>query len=251
METRVDEIGDRIFRFSTCVPGITPDGFTFNQFLIDADEPLLFHCGMRKLFPLVSAAARRVMPLSRIRWISFGHVEADELGAMNQWLAAAPHAEVVHGVVGCNVSINDLADRLPRVLGDGELLELGGRRVRLFETPHLPHGWEAIVMHEEVTATLIGGDLLTATGDGPAVTCESPLEAVLLAERQFRAWTMAPGSAQRIERLAALRPRLITAMHGSSYEGDGARLLLELADGITTIGNDRSWDALIEACPLP
>jgi flavorubredoxin len=243
METRLDEIGDGIYRISTCVPGITPDGFTFNQFLLLADEPLLFHCGMRKLFPLVAATARRVLPLERLRWISFGHVEADELGAMNEWLAAAPHAQVVHCATGCGVSINDLADRPPRVMADREVLDLGGKRVVLLETPHLPHGWEAIVMHEEITQTLLGGDLLTASGDGPALTRESPLEAVLAAERRFHAWALAPGSAQRIERLAELRPRLIAAMHGSSYEGDGGRLLRELAEGVTRIANERAWEA--------
>ena len=117
METKVDEIAERIYRLSTFVPEIAaPAGFTFNQFLIDADEPLLFHCGPRALFPCVSKALAAIMPIERLRWISFGHVEADECGAMNLWLAAAPQAQVVHGQTACMVSLNDLADRPPRAL---------------------------------------------------------------------------------------------------------------------------------------
>jgi flavorubredoxin len=135
MMTRVDEIADKIYRLSTFVPEIAaPAGFTFNQYLIDAGEPLLFHCGPRGMFPSVSDAAARVLPLSRLRWISFGHVESDECGSMNQWLAAAPQAQVAHGMVACLVSLNDLADRPPRALADGEVLDLGGKRVRWIDT---------------------------------------------------------------------------------------------------------------------
>src|SRR3954449_262182 len=125
METTVHEIADGFYRLSTYLPDITPAGFTMNQFLVDAEEPLLFHCGPRALFPLVSEAVSRVMPVERLRWITFGHVEADECGAMNMWLYAAPGAQVAHGAVGCMVSINDLADRTPRALADGEVMELG------------------------------------------------------------------------------------------------------------------------------
>ncbi|KAF0124058.1 MAG: hypothetical protein FD148_2589 [Methylocystaceae bacterium] len=134
METKVDEIAERIYRFSTFAPEIAaPSGFTFNQFLIDADEPLLFHCGPRSLFPFVSKALAAIMPIERLRWISFGHVEADECGAMNLWLAAAPQAQVVHGQTACMVSLNDLADRPPRALGNGEIMDIGGRRVRYID----------------------------------------------------------------------------------------------------------------------
>jgi len=130
MDTRIDEIAPDLYRFSTFVPEIAPPaGFTFNQFLLMAEEPLLFHCGQRQLFPTVSAAVARVLPLERLRWLSFGHVEADECGAMNLWLAAAPRAQVAHGQLACMVSLNDLADRPPRALADGEVLDLGGRRV--------------------------------------------------------------------------------------------------------------------------
>jgi flavorubredoxin len=155
METRSDEIAPGIFRLSTHVPGVAPPaGFTFNQFLIVADEPLLYHTGPRGMFPLVSAAVAKLLPVGRLRWISFGHIEADECGAMNQWLAAAPEAQVVYSPLGCDVSLNDLADRPPRPLREGEVLDLGGKQVRLIPTPHVPHGWEAQVLYEESTATL-------------------------------------------------------------------------------------------------
>ncbi len=120
MEARIDEIGASIYRLSIFVPDVAPPaGFTFNHFLFAGDEPLLFHCGKRKMFPLVSAAVARVMPVERLRWLGFGHFEADECGSMNEWLAAAPAAQLTHGMVGCRVSVSDMADREPRVLSDG------------------------------------------------------------------------------------------------------------------------------------
>ena len=160
--TTIHEIADGIFRISTCVPGITPDGFTFNQFLVKAEEPLLFHTGPRALFGSVSDAVSRLVPIERLRWVTFGHVEADECGSMNQWLAASPGAQIAHGEVGVMVSLNDLADRAPRALKDGETLDLGGKRVRHLDTPHVPHGWEARVLFEETTQTLLCGDLFSA-----------------------------------------------------------------------------------------
>ena len=169
MEARVDEIADRVYRISTVVEEVAPGGFSFNQFLIDAPEPLLFHTGMRQLFPLVREAIEQVMPIDRLRWISFAHVEADECGAMNEFLAAAPQAQVAHSGLGCMVSVNDLADRPPRPLGDGEVLELGGgpagQRVLEIATPHVPHNWESHLLFEQETATLFAGDLFTQIGD--------------------------------------------------------------------------------------
>jgi len=183
METKIDEIADGIYRLSTLVPEVAPpQGFTFNQFLILADEPLLFHCGQRGLFPLVSAAVARIMPVERLRWISFGHVEADECGAMNLWLAAAPQAQVIFNPLGCDISINDLADRPPRPMAEGEWLDLDGRRVTLIPTPHVPHNWEAQVLYEETTGTLFCGDLFTHVGDGAATTKEDIIGAAVAAE---------------------------------------------------------------------
>ena len=138
MDIQIDEIADRIFRLSAFVPDIGPTGFTFNQFLIDADEPLLFHTGARHMFGEISNAISTVLPVESLRWITFGHVESDECGAMNLFLGAAPAAQVAHGAMGCMVSLNDLADRAPRPLADGEVIDLGGRRVRHIDTPPRP-----------------------------------------------------------------------------------------------------------------
>ena len=233
MDTRIDEIAPGILRLSTAVTGDgLPGGFTFNQFLVMDEQPLLFHCGPRALFPSVSAAAARALPLRRLRWIGFGHVEADECGSMNQWLAAAPNAEVVHGLTGCMVSIQDLADRPPRALTDGTVLELGEKRVRYIDTPHVPHGWEACVLHEENTGTLLGGDLFSQLGDGlPAVTGKDIVGPAMAAEEMFKASALTPATAPTIRALAALKPRTIAVMHGSSFAGDGAAALNALADG--------------------
>jgi flavorubredoxin len=230
MDTRIAEISAGVYRLSTFIPDVAPPhGFTFNQFLIDADEPMLFHCGQRMLFPLVSAAVAKVMPLDRLRWISFGHVEADECGAMNQWLAAAPRAQVAHGQLGCMVSLNDLADRPPRALDEGETLDLGGKRIRWIGTPHVPHGWEAGAVYEETDGTLFCGDLLSHVGEGPAITTSDVLGPAIGAEQAFRAMTMAPATADILESLAELAPRRLAIMHGSSFEGDGAEALRGLA----------------------
>lgn len=230
METRVHEIADGVYRLSTFVPEVTPDGFTFNQFLIDADEPMLFHCGQRMLFPAVSAAVASVMPVDRLRWIGFGHVEADESGSMNQWLAAAPKATVVHSQTACDVSLNDLADRPPRALADGEVLDIGGKRMRWLDTPHVPHGWEAGCFYEETAATLFCGDLLTHVGDPAPITSADVLGAAVAADEMFGAMSLAPGSGAQLRRLAELSPRTLALMHGSSYVGDGGAALRGLAE---------------------
>ncbi len=230
-QTKLDEIAAGIYRVSTWVPDIAPPaGFTFNQFLVDADQPLVFHTGPRAMFPLVSEAMSRVLPVEHVRWITFGHVEADECGSMNQWLAAAPHAEVAHGILGCMVSLNDLADRPPRGLADGEVLDLGGKRVRHLDTPHVPHAWEARLLYEETTGTLLCGDLFTHVGDGPALTSGDIVEPAMEAEAMFRASCLAPDTATVMRRLGELAPRTLALMHGSSYEGDGAEALNALAD---------------------
>jgi flavorubredoxin len=231
LETKVAEIAEGLYRLSTFVPEIAaPAGFTFNQFLVVADDPLLFHCGPRGLFASVSAAAARVVPLERLRWITFGHVEADECGSMNQWLAAAPRAEVAHGAIGCMVSLNDLADRAPRALAHGEVIDLGGKRVRHLDTPHVPHAWEARVLYEETTGTLLCGDLFTHVGDGPPLTRDDIVEPAAAAEDMFRASCLTPDTAPTIRRLAELRPHTLALMHGSSFAGDGATALRALAD---------------------
>ena len=218
MKTLTHELSDGIFRFSTCVADAAPGGFTFNQFLINADEPLLFHTGPRRMFPLVSEAIARIIPLSRLRWIAFGHVESDECGAMNELLAAAPNAVVAHGALGCMVSLDDLCDRPPRKLADGEVIDLGGKRVRHIDTPHVPHNWESRVLFEETSKTLFCGDLFTRAGDGPAVTTDDIVAPALAAEEMFHATALSSLTAPTIRRLATLEPRTLALMHGSSSQ---------------------------------
>jgi flavorubredoxin len=231
METTATEIIGGIFRLSTFVPDIAPPaGFTFNQFLIVADQPLLFHTGPRQMFPLVSAAVTKIMPIERLRWISFGHVESDECGAMNLWLQAAPEAQVIFNPLGCMVSLNDLADRPPRSVTDDEVLDLGGKRVRVLATPHVPHGWEAQVLYEETTGTLLCGDLFTHVGNGMPLTRDDIVRPAMAAEEMFHSTSIGPMTAPTIRRLAALQPKRLALMHGSSFEGDAAGQLNRLAD---------------------
>jgi flavorubredoxin len=230
MESKVAEIGEGIYRLSTYVPDIEPPaGFTFNQFLILGDEPLLFHTGLRKMFPLTLAAVSRIMPMERLRWISFGHFEADECGAMNDWLAVAPHAEIAHGITGVSVSVEDMADRPPRVLAHQEVIDIGGRRIRYLDTPHVPHGWDAGVIFEETTRTLFCGDLFTHLGNGPALTEAEIVTPSLAAEDLFYSTSIGPMIAPTIRKLAELAPRTLAVMHGSSFTGDGASALRDLA----------------------
>ena len=230
METRVDEIAERIYRLSTFVAGIGPTGFTFNQFLIDADEPAIFHTGPRGMFAPVSEAVASVLPLDRLRWIMFGHLEADECGAMNLFLEVAPNAQVAHTTIGCLVSINDLADRAPVAIAPDGTFDLGGRRIRSIDTPHVPHGWDAHVIYEETTATLFCGDLLTQVGDGPALTAGDLIGAAAHAEDMFASTCLTPQTAPTIRRLAELSPTTLAIMHGSSYNGEAGKALHELAD---------------------
>jgi flavorubredoxin len=216
MNTTIHEIADRIYRLSTCVPEAAPGGFTFNQFLVDADEPLLFHTGPRRMFPLVSEAISRIVPVDRLRWIGFGHVESDECGSMNEFLAAAPAAQVAHGALGCMVSLDDLCDRPPRRLADGEVIDLGGKRVRHIDTPHVPHNWESRVLFEETTGTLFCGDLFTHTGNGPALVDGDIVGPALEAEELFHSTGLSPATSLTIRRLAALKPQTLALMHGSS-----------------------------------
>jgi flavorubredoxin len=232
METKISEIANGIYRLSTFVPDVAPPaGFTFNQFLVLGDQPLLFHTGLRKMFPLTRSAVNRLIAPERLRWISFGHFEADECGAMNEWLAVAPQAEVAHGHTGCMVSLADMADRAPRVLNDGETIDLGGgKRVRYLDTPHTPHGWDAGVLFEESTATLMCGDLFTQLGDGPALIEGDVVGPAIAAEDLFKYSCLNPGMGTTIRSLAKLAPRTLALMHGPSFAGDGAAALHALAD---------------------
>jgi flavorubredoxin len=232
METGISEIANGIYRLSTFVPDIAPPaGFCFNQFLILGDEPLMFHTGLRKMFPLNREAVSRLIPLERLRWITFGHYEADECGAMNEWLAVAPHGQAAHGQTGCLVSLNDMADRAPRVLQDGETIDLGGgKRVRYIDTPHTPHGWDAGVLYEESTQTLLCGDLFSQLGNGPAQTEGDIVGPAIAAEDLFKYSCLNPAMGETIRGLSKLAPRTLALMHGPSFTGDGAAALRALAD---------------------
>jgi flavorubredoxin len=230
METTINEIAPDVFRLSTHIPEVAePAGFTFNQFLVRGEEPFMFHTGMRQLFPLVSEAVSKLIDLGQLRWISFAHVEADECGAMNQFLAAAPHAEVVHGPLAVMVSLNDLADR-PPVAVEGDPIDIGGHVMRFIPTPHVPHNWESGLWFDETTKTLLCGDLLTAVGDGPPVVETDLLEGAMLAEEIFHQTSIGAALPATVDRLADLAPTTLATMHGSSYRGDGAAQLRALAD---------------------
>src|SRR5215210_3889493 len=227
--TNVHEISEGIYRINTPLP-VVPGGFSFNQYLIVDDEPLLFHTGPRKLFPLVSEAVASVMPVESLRYISFSHVESDECGSLNDWLRAAPRAAPLCGRVAALVSIEDLADRPPRALADGETLSLGKHSVRWFDAPHLPHAWECGFLMEESTRTLLCGDLFTQPGTGDQPLTESDILGPSEAFRhQMDYFSHTKNADEMIERLAQTNPTTLACMHGSAWRGDGGGLLRELA----------------------
>ena len=230
-DTRVDEIADGIFRISSWYPrAVGGRGMTVNQFLVLADEPLLFHMGLRRTFPDTLAAVGRVLAPERVRWLSFGHVEADECGALGSFFDACPRAEVAFGILGCAVWLDDLlAGRSLRGLAPGEALDLGGRRVVVVPTPHAPHNQEAQVLFEETTGTLLCGDLVTQVGAGPAITSESLVERALASEEVLVSAPAGGVVPDALDHLAAFAPRTLATMHGASFEGDGAAELRALA----------------------
>ncbi len=232
--TNVHEVSDGIFRINTPVVIPGGGGFSFNQYLIVDEETLLFHTGPRKMFPLVREAVASVLPVERLRYIALSHVEADECGSLNEWLAGAPHARPLCGRVAAMVSIEDLADRSPRALGDGEALSLGSHHVRWFDTPHLPHAWECGFLMEEGTRTLFCGDLFTQGGsDLPPLTeadILGPSEAFRHAMDYFSHTKHAHAM---LERLASTEPTTLACMHGSAWRGDGATLLRALAAALS------------------
>jgi flavorubredoxin len=234
--TNVHEIAAGIYRISTPIPpGLVPGGFTFNQILIDDEQPLLFHTGPRGMFPLVHEAVAHVLgDAARLRHVAFSHVEADECGSINQWLAAAPESQPVGSVIAATISLNELTTRPTRGLVDGEELVLGKKRVRWLDAPHLPHNWECGYLVETTTRTLLCGDLFTHAGAdlppltesdvlGPAEAMRAGMPASVAIEKNARSL---------LEKLASTEPTTLALMHGSSYRGDGGKLLLALADAL-------------------
>lgn len=232
--TNVHEIAEGIYRINTPVQIPGAGGFSFNQYLIVDEEPLLFHSGLRKMFPLVREAVASVLPVEKLRYIAFSHVEADECGSLNEWLAAAPQSTPVCGAVAAMVSISDMADRPPRALADGETLTLGTHTMRWFDTPHLPHAWECGFMMEEQTSTLMCGDLFTQGGsDCPPVTESDILGPSESFRHKMDYFSHTRNASTMLERLASAHPTTLACMHGSAWRGDGASLLGALAQALS------------------
>jgi flavorubredoxin len=244
--TNIQEVADGIYRINT--PAQLPDGghFSFNQYLIVDEAPMLFHTGQRRLFPLVKEAIDSVLPIERLEYVGLSHFEADECGALNSILALAPQAVPVCSQVAAMVAIGDFADRAPRALADGEDLQLGRHTMRWFDTPHMPHSWECGLMMDVSTRTFFCGDLFTQGGAGEIALTESdilgPSESFRLPMDYF---AHAPQTPRILERLARERPATLACMHGSAWRGDGARLLRELS-----ISLERSTEANIRSAHM-
>jgi flavorubredoxin len=228
-DTRVDEVAAGIYRISTPLD-VIPGGFTFNSYLIADDEPLLFHTGYRKIFPVTLEAIRKVMPVEKLRWIGGSHFEGDEFGALNDLLAAAPGATPFGAEIGVLTSLNDFAARTARGLADGEEFAIGSRRMQWLYTPHVPHGWDCGILFDQSTKTLLCGDLFTQPGAGlPPVTESEVLTASEGMREMMDYYAHATSTSATLEHLASLNPSMLACQHGSAYRGDGAALLRELA----------------------
>jgi flavorubredoxin len=231
--TSIHQIAPDTYRISTALPDAMPGGFSFNQYLVVDEKPLLFHTGPRKLFPLIRAQIETVLPLARLRYIAFSHVESDECGSLVEFLAAAPDARPVCSEVAAMVSVGDMVDVEPLAMADGQELSLGRHRLLWQTTPHLPHGWECGYFFDATTRTLFCGDLFTQPGLG-----EKPLvsDDILGPSEAFRSQMdyFAHGSdtPKLIEKLAGLEPTTLACMHGSAWTGDGAALLRKLGDSL-------------------
>jgi flavorubredoxin len=229
-ETRTDEIAEGVYRISTYVPDGPPGGITFNQFLLSGDEPLLFHTGTRVLFPSVLDAVARVVDPGTLRWISSGHASRpDEYGSLALWEEVAGHAQATHGRVGVFLCLSDLSSRPVRPLVDGEVVEIGGHRLRWLDTPHVPGPWESGVLFDETTATLFCGDLFSRTGRADATTTDDISEAAMTHDQLMHGHAYTPQTGPTLRRLAALAPQRLALMHGPTFVGDGAGQLAALA----------------------
>jgi flavorubredoxin len=238
--TRVDEVADGIYRICARFD-VIPGGFTYNSYLVVDDEPLLFHTGLRKLFPTTIEAVAKVMPVEKLRWIGGSHFEGDEFGALNEFLAAAPDAIPFGAEIGVLTSLDDFADRPARGLRDGESLSLGKRQMKWLYTPHVPHGWDCGVLFDETTQTLLCGDLFTQPGASmPPVTESGILSPSEGMRGMLDYYAHATSTSAILEQLASLRPGMLACQHGSAYRGDGAALLRELGTRIATGASNAS-----------
>jgi len=231
---RVSEISPGVYRISILWPEIN---LQFNHFLVVDEEPLLYHTGMRRMFPELLEAVKRIIDPAKLRWIGFSHFEVDECGSLNDWLKVAPHAQAVSGMIGSLVNLTDFADRPPRALNAEETFTTGQFRFRYRPTPHLPHGWDAGVLFEETQRVLFCSDLFTHNGDVEAITESDILDRTRRSIVDFQAGPLmdyvpyTPNTRPLLEGLAALKPRTLATMHGSSFVGDCSRALIEL-DGV-------------------
>jgi flavorubredoxin len=240
---KTTEIAPDLFRISIFAEW---GNLQFNHFVLRDEEPLLFHTGLRGMFPELREAVSKLIPLEDLRHISFSHFESDECGALNEWLAVAPNADVICSQVGALVSVNDFIAREARALADGETFATGKYRLRFCQTPHLPHGWDAGVLFEETQKTLLCSDLFHQTGDVEPLTTEDVVGRSHRAMQEYQAGVLAdyvpytPLTGRNLRKLAALEPRTLAIMHGSSYQGNGARALRELEDAFRQVfGKDR------------
>lgn len=228
----VTEIAPDVYRICTYIPEID---LQFNQFLVKDEEPLLFHTGMKSLFPLVREAVATVIDPAKIRWISFSHFEADECGSLNEWLEIAPGAQPVCSTIGALVSVNDFAQRPAKAMNDGDVLATGKYRFRFIQTPHVPHCWDAGLMFEETNGTLLCSDLFHQLGDVEPLTESDVIDRARRTLVEYQAGPFAnympyTRHTDRImQKLAALKPRTIVPMHGSAYAGDGERAIRDVA----------------------
>ncbi|MEJ7932431.1 MBL fold metallo-hydrolase [Ramlibacter sp. AN1015] len=233
--TSVHEIADGIYRIHTPIDFPDGSGFSFNQYLLVDDEPLLFHTGLRQMFAPICEAVAAVMPVERLRYVGLSHVEADECGSLNDWLAVAPQAQPLCGQVAAMVSIGDMAQRPPRPLADGEMITLGRHTVQWHDTPHVPHGWECGLLMDLTSGTFFCGDLFTQPGHGEQALTEGDILGPSEGFRQaMDYYAHAPHTAAVMERLAALQPRTLACMHGSAWRGDGAALLRQLGQALAS-----------------
>jgi flavorubredoxin len=228
----ITEIVSDLYRITTFIPEMN---LQFSQFLINDDEPLLFHSGMKAIFPLVCDAVKRIIVPSTIRWVGFSHFEADECGALNEWLQLAPAATPVCSTVGAMVSVNDFAIRAAHGMNDGDVLNTGKYRFRFIQTPHVPHGWDAGLLFEETQGTLLSSDLFHQNGNVEPYTQGNVLDRARQALKDYQTSPLAhyiPYTVETdriLQRLADLKPQTIATMHGSVFTGDGERAIRDLA----------------------
>jgi flavorubredoxin len=239
----VTEIAPDVYRLSIFVPELNIE---FSHFLVKDDEPLLYHTGYNSMFPPLREAMAQVMDPAKLRWISFSHFESDECGSLNKWLEIAPHAQVACTFLGAALNLNDFAIRAPKAMNDGEVLSTGKYRLRMCSTAHIPHGWDAGVLFEETQRTLFCSDICFHTGECKPLTESEIISASRAALLQLQASPFAysvpytPQTDGIFERLAALQPKTLATMHGSSFTGNGEQAILDFAAMIKeTLGGNR------------